>query len=144
MSARYISVQYVSSSGFQLTNLHLYTLHNTLFFSFCADLNLASLSLSLSGEAHKLKVFESRVPKKTSAPKGKRNIKKGRKLHENHHHHHHYSSSKRIRVIKSRTMPTESSVEHVRRLRNAQKVLVTRLYGKTECRDLGKGGIILK
>jgi len=69
MNARYISVHNVSSSSFQLKNLkpNIYTLYNTPLFSFCVDLNL----VSLPAEAHKLKVFESRVPKKKSAPRGK-------------------------------------------------------------------------
>jgi hypothetical protein len=69
MNARYISVHNVSSSSFQLISLkpNIYTLYNTLLFSFCDDLNL----VSLQAEARKLKVFESRVPKKKSAPRGK-------------------------------------------------------------------------
>lgn len=49
-----------------------------------------------------------------------------------------------IRVIKSRTMHFESWVGHIGRIGIAQKILVTRFYWKTDRRDLGMGGIILK
>jgi len=52
MNARYLSVHNISSSSFQLISLkpNMYTLHNTLFFSFCDDLNLVSPSGSSQTE----------------------------------------------------------------------------------------------
>jgi len=49
-----------------------------------------------------------------------------------------------IRVIKSRAVHFESCVGHIGRMEIAQKISVTRFYWKTDRRDLGMGGIILK
>jgi hypothetical protein len=141
VNARYISVHNISSSSFQLKKWSLtYTSYTTHHFSHFVTIWAWSLSQRNLTNWRCLKVGCQRK----NLHQGKIDIKKMKETTWEISSLLLSPSPKIIRVIKSRTVHFESSVAHVGRMGNAQKISVTRFYGKTERRDLGMGGKILK